>query len=81
MSAQLSEESAINGFSKKKWLKIVNGVFWARRNRGVTKDTFWQRCTLHFLGDRMNDKAKDIIGKFKNIFCIYLFQIDKFIIA
>jgi hypothetical protein len=23
-----------------------------------TKGTFWQRCTLHFLGDRTNYKAK-----------------------
>jgi hypothetical protein len=30
---------------------------------------------LHFLGDRMNYKTKDIIGKITNLFCIYLFQI------
>jgi hypothetical protein len=27
----------------------------------------------------MNYKAKDIIGKITNLFCIYLFQIDTFI--
>jgi hypothetical protein len=27
-----------------------------------TKGTFWQSCTLNFLGDHMNYKAKDIIG-------------------
>jgi hypothetical protein len=41
-----------------------------------TKGTF---CTLNFLGDRTDYKAKDIIGKITNLFCIYLFQIDKFI--
>jgi hypothetical protein len=35
--------------------------------------------TLHFLGDRTNYKAKDIIGKITNLFCIYLFQIDTFL--
>jgi hypothetical protein len=35
--------------------------------------------TLHFLHDRTNYKAKDIIGKITNLLCIYLFQIDKFI--
>jgi hypothetical protein len=44
-----------------------------------TIGTFWQRCTLHFLSDRTNYKAKDIIGKIRNVFCMYLFQIDKFI--
>jgi hypothetical protein len=39
--------------------------------------TFWH--TLNFLGDRTNDKTKDIIGKITNLFCIYLFQIDKFV--
>jgi hypothetical protein len=34
---------------------------------------------MKFLGDRTNDKTKDIIGKITNLFCIYLFQIDKFI--
>jgi hypothetical protein len=29
--------------------------------------------TLNFLGDRRNYKAKDIIGKITNLFCIYLF--------
>jgi hypothetical protein len=28
---------------------------------------------------RPNYKAKDIIGKITNLFCIYLFQINKFI--
>jgi hypothetical protein len=41
--------------------------------------TFWKRCTLNFLGDHTNYKAEDIIGKFTNLFCIYLFQINKFI--
>jgi hypothetical protein len=41
--------------------------------------TFWQRCTINFLGDCMNYKAKDIVGKITNLFCIYFFQIDKFI--
>jgi hypothetical protein len=36
-------------------------------------------CILHFLGDRTNHKAKDIIGKITNLFSIYLFQIDEFI--
>jgi hypothetical protein len=44
-----------------------------------TNGIFWQRRTLNFLGDRTNYKAKDIIGKTINLFCIYLFQIDKFI--
>jgi hypothetical protein len=44
-----------------------------------TKGTFWQRCTLNFLGDRTNYKTKDIIGKLTNLICIYFFQIDKFI--
>jgi hypothetical protein len=35
---------------------------------------------LNFLGDRTNYKAKDIIGKITNLFCIYFFQIDKLII-
>jgi hypothetical protein len=39
---------------------------------------FWQRCTLNFL-DRMNFKAKDIIGKITNLFCIYVFQIHRYI--
>jgi hypothetical protein len=43
------------------------------------KAAFWQRCTLHFLGDRTNYKAKDIIVNITNLFCIYLFQRDKFI--
>jgi hypothetical protein len=33
------------------------------------------------LGDRTKYKAKDIIKKMTNLFCIYLFQIDKFINA
>jgi hypothetical protein len=37
---------------------------------------FWQRYTLHLLGDRTNYKAKDIIGKITKLFCIYFFQID-----
>jgi hypothetical protein len=45
-----------------------------------TKGTFWQRCTLNFLGDHMNYKAKDIIGKITNLFCIYLFQIHTLLI-
>jgi hypothetical protein len=44
-----------------------------------TKGIFWQRCTLNFLGYRTNYKAKKKIGKITNLFCIYLFQIDKFI--
>jgi hypothetical protein len=38
--------------------------------------------TLNFLGDRTNYKVKDIINiviKIINLFCIYVFQIDKFI--
>jgi hypothetical protein len=42
-----------------------------------TKGTFWPRCTLHFLDDRTNYKAKDIIGKITNLFCIYPFQIQR----
>jgi hypothetical protein len=34
-------------------------------------------CRLNFLGDRTNYKAKGIIGKITNLFCIYRFQIDK----
>jgi hypothetical protein len=37
------------------------------------------RGTLNFLGDRTNYKAKDIIGKITNLFCIFIFQMDKFI--
>jgi hypothetical protein len=56
-------------------------VFWPRRSQ-ENKGTFWQRCTLNFLEDRTNYKAKDIIGKItNNLFCIYLFQIDTFIIT
>jgi hypothetical protein len=44
-----------------------------------TKGTFWQRCTLNFFGDRTNYKAKDIIEKITNLFCIYLFPINTFI--
>jgi hypothetical protein len=37
-------------------------------------------CTLHFLGDRTNYKAKEIIGKITNLSCMmYLFQMDTFI--
>jgi hypothetical protein len=32
-------------------------------NQARTKGTFWQRCTLNFLGDRTNYKAKDITRK------------------
>jgi hypothetical protein len=35
--------------------------------------------TLNFLGNLMNYKAKDIIGKITNLFSIYLFQMDTFI--
>jgi hypothetical protein len=45
------------------------------RKQARIKSTFWQRCTLNFLGNRTNYKAKDIIGKITNLFCIYLFQI------
>jgi hypothetical protein len=34
------------------------------------------RCTLNFLDDCPNHKAKGIIGKVTNLFCIFLFQID-----
>jgi hypothetical protein len=34
---------------------------------------------LHFLGDRTNYKAKEIIGKITNLLYIYLFQIDTII--
>jgi hypothetical protein len=50
-----------------------------RLEQARTKGTFWQRCTSNFLGDRTNYKAKDIIGKITNLFCIYIFQIDKLI--
>jgi hypothetical protein len=33
------------------------------RKQSRAKDTFWDRFTLNFLGDRTNYKAKDIIGK------------------
>jgi hypothetical protein len=33
------------------------------------------------LGDRTKYKAKDIIEKMTNLFCIYLFQIDELINA
>jgi hypothetical protein len=35
-----------------------------------TKGSFWQRFTLNFLGDRRDYKAKDIIAKITNLFCI-----------
>jgi hypothetical protein len=35
-----------------------------------TKGTFWQRCTLNFLGDRTNYKAKDHWKNYKFIFLI-----------
>jgi hypothetical protein len=48
--------------------------------QATAKGTFWQRCTLNFLDNRMNYKAKDIIGKITNLVCIYLFKyVDKFI--
>jgi hypothetical protein len=50
-----------------------------RLETGEDKRHFWQRCTLNFLGDRTNYKAKDITEKITNLFCIYLFQIHKFI--
>jgi hypothetical protein len=34
---------------------------------------------LKFLGNLMNYKAKDIIGKITNLFSIYFFQMDTFI--
>jgi hypothetical protein len=41
----------------------------------------WSRCTLNFLDDRTNYKAKDIIEKITNLFCrcivhMHFFQID-----
>jgi hypothetical protein len=39
--------------------------------RGRTKGTFGPTCTLNILGDRTNYKAKDIIEKITNLFCIY----------
>jgi hypothetical protein len=43
------------------------------------KRHFWQRSTLNFLAGRTNYKAKEIMGKITNLFCIYVFQIDKII--
>jgi hypothetical protein len=45
------------------------------RTQTRTKVTFWQRRTLNFLGDRTNYKAKGIIEKITNLFCIYYFEI------
>jgi hypothetical protein len=39
--------------------------------QGRTKGTFGPTCTLNILGDRTNYKAKDIIEKITNLFCIY----------
>jgi hypothetical protein len=50
-----------------------------RLETSQSKGTFWKRCTLNFLGDHTNYKAKDVIGEVTNLFCIYLFQINKFI--
>jgi hypothetical protein len=33
-----------------------------------TKGTFWQRCTLHFIGNPTNYKSKDIIGNISIFF-------------
>jgi hypothetical protein len=58
-------------------------IFWPRRRRGLNtgedKRLFGKGVHYFFLGDRTNYKAKAIIGKFTNLFCICLFQIDTFI--
>jgi hypothetical protein len=46
------------------------------KNRRRQKAFFWQKCTLNFLGDCTNYKAKDIIAEITNLFCIFFFQID-----
>jgi hypothetical protein len=51
-------------------------------NRLGQKVLFGRGAHSIFLGDRTNNKTKDIIGTMTNLFCIffiYLFQIDKFI--
>jgi hypothetical protein len=53
----------------------ISRVFWPRRSRGLKTG----EDKKHFLADRTNYKAKDIIGKITHLFYIYLFQIDKFI--
>jgi hypothetical protein len=44
------------------WLSFLTEAQ-PRLNRRGQKALFWQRCTLYFLGNRSNYKAKDIIGK------------------
>jgi hypothetical protein len=46
---------------------------------GEDKRHFFAEVHIKFLQERTNYKAKDMIGKITNIFCIYFFQIDKFI--
>jgi hypothetical protein len=62
-SASFSSESEFSG----------RGAAEASRQARI-KDTFWQRYALHFLGDRTNYKAIDIIGKIANLFCILPFS-------
>jgi hypothetical protein len=47
--------------------------------RGAAEASKPTRKKGTFLSDLTNYKAKDIIGKITNLFCIYLFQIDEFI--
>jgi hypothetical protein len=46
------------------------------RKTGEDKRHFLAEVHIKFLGDRTNHKAKDIIGKITNLFCIYLFEIN-----
>jgi hypothetical protein len=48
-------------------------------NRREQKALFGRGAHYIFLGGRTNYKAKDIIGKITNVFCIYFFHIDTFV--
>jgi hypothetical protein len=48
--------------------------FWMSQLLMSTDSTFWRRCTLNFLGDRTNYKAKDIIEKLQIYFVPTFFK-------
>jgi hypothetical protein len=50
-----------------------------RPSLGFLTEARPRHIKLNFLGDCTNYKAKEIIGKITNLFCIYVFQIDTFI--
>jgi hypothetical protein len=61
------------------YIRVDREALVSERALDVGSVAFKAMSTKNFLGDRTNYKAKDIMGKITNLFCIHLFQIDVYL--